>query len=387
VRVLTAGESHGRYLVTIIEGAPAGLFLTAAMINEDLAPRQKGFGRGGRQSIERDQVQILSGVRHGETLGSPIALLIPNLDWPNWEEAMSVSAPAGRPSHPVTRPRPGHADLPGAVKYGRTDIRDILERASARETAARCAAGAVAKTLLGQFGVDIVAYVEAIGGVRSDSAPGDPKALREARQASPVFCPDPTASGLMVEAISKASDSGDTLGGVLVVRAHGLPPGLGSHVHWDRRLDGLLAGALMALNGIKGVEVGLGFRMAELPGSQVHDPIGVSGHAPWRYSRPTNNAGGLEGGITNGEPLVLRAAMKPIATMRRPMASVDMATGQEVLAHHERSDVCAVPSAAVVSEAIVALVLAGAFQEKFGGDSLREMKRAHDSFLQDLALR
>jgi len=385
VRVLTAGESHGRCLVTIVEGVPAGLPLTADMINEDLALRQKGFGRGGRQSIERDQAQILSGVRHGETLGSPIALLIPNLDWANWEGVMSVSG--GVPSSPITRPRPGHADLPGAVKYGRADIRDILERASARETAARCAAGAVAKALLGAFGVDIVAYVEAIGSVRSGSIPGNPEALRETRLASPVLCPDPQASDLMVEAISKARDSGDTLGGILVVRAWGIPPGLGSHVHWDRRLDGLLAGALMALNGIKGVEVGLGFCSARLPGSQVHDPIEVSGHRPWRYSRPTNNAGGLEGGITNGEPLVLRAAMKPIATMKRPMASVDMATGQEVLAHHERSDVCAVPSAAVVSEAIVALVLAGAFQEKFGGDSLAEMRRAYDSYLEYLASR
>ncbi len=386
MRFLTAGESHGRCLVAIIEGLPAGLALSEETINKDLSLRQKGFGRGDRQQIERDRVQILSGMRHGETIGSPLALLINNLDWANWEETMSPE-PQAKAFEAITRPRPGHADLPGSVKYSRRDIRDILERASARETAIRCAVGAVARILLAEFNVAIHAHVRSIGCVTCSQVPQDPGDLIDASEASPVRCPDPSASQAMVEAIRRAARNGDTLGGVFEVRVEGLPPGLGSHVHWDRRLDGLLASALMSLNGVKGVEIGLGFESSVLFGSQVHDPVFRDGPPPWRYRRPTNNAGGLEGGMTNGETLVLRAAMKPIATMKKPLPSVDMETGEAVMAHHERSDVCAVPAASVAGEAVVALVCATAFQEKFSGDSLGEMKGAYDLYLKGLASR
>lgn len=417
LRLLTAGESHGQALVAILEGMPHGLPLEPGDINRELARRQAGFGRGGRMKIERDEVQILAGVRHGRTLGSPIALLIPNRDWPTWAVAMSPLPVADLERlrqqegadwrlQPITRPRPGHADLPGALKYGTRDIRDILERASARETAARVAAGAVARKFLAQFGVRILSYVLRIGDVGiaspalaydSGGRPAfDPEALAEAAEASPVRCPDPEASERMVETIRAAGQAGDTLGGVFEVLVTGLPAGLGSHVTWDRRLEGRLAGALMALNAIKGVEVGLGFAAAALPGSRVHDPIGfdpsrgraargdVRG-ATGGFFRYRNGAGGIEGGITTGEPLVIRAAMKPLATLRRPLASADLLTGEPFAAHHERSDICAVPAAGVVAEAIVALELASAWLEKFGGDSMDEVRRNFEAYCQHLA--
>ncbi|HEY8489001.1 MAG TPA: chorismate synthase [Thermaerobacter sp.] len=428
LRLLTAGESHGPGLVAVLEGIPYGLPLTAADIDRDLARRQRGYGRGGRMKIEQDRVRIVGGVRHGRTLGSPIALWIPNRDWANWERAMAPEPldPAARAGaaadwrlEPVTRPRPGHADLAGALKYGARDIRDVLERASARETAARVAAGAVARKLLGLFGVRIQSYVLRIGEVAipspaldygEDGQPRvDPDALEAATEASPVRCPDPAASERMVEAIRAAGQAGDTLGGVFEILVTGVPAGLGSHVSGDRRLEGRLAGALMALNAIKGVEVGLGFAAAALPGSRVHDPIGfrrppATGRPPagaaaaavragadgWRgpaagFFRYRNGAGGIEGGITNGEPLVLRAAMKPIATLRRPLPSADLLTGEPFAAHHERSDICAVPAAAVVGEAIVALELASAWLEKFGGDSIDEIRRNYAAYCERLA--
>ena len=412
LRLLTAGESHGPGLVAVLEGMPYGLPLEPADIDRELARRQGGFGRGGRMKIERDRVQFLGGVRHGRTLGSPIALLIPNRDWENWAVAMAPVAPEEPPGpaaadwrmRPITRPRPGHADLPGALKYGSRDIRDILERASARETAARVAAGAVARKFLQWFGVRLQSHVLRIGPVAIASPvmaydgqgqPAfDPEALAAATEASPVRCPDPDASRRMVEAIRAAGQEGDTLGGTFEVVVTGLPVGLGSHVSWDRRLEGRLAGALMALNAIKGVEVGLGFASAEQPGSQVHDPIGfrppeTGAHDPWRgptggFFRYRNNAGGIEGGITTGEPLVLRAAMKPLATLRHPLASADLLTGEPFEAHHERSDVCAVPAAAVVAEAIVALELASAWLEKFGGDSVDQVRRHYEAYCQQL---
>ena len=422
LRLLTAGESHGPGLVAVLEGMPYGLPLEPADIDRDLARRQAGYGRGGRMKIEHDRVRFLAGVRHGRTLGSPIALLIPNRDWENWSLAMSPeplppaagagtgAAPGEEPAgdwrlRPVTRPRPGHADLPGALKYGARDIRDVLERASARETAARVAAGAVARKFLALFGVRIQSYVLRIGDVAIPSPalaydeqgrPAfDPDALAAAAEASPVRCPDPDASRRMVEAIRAAGQAGDTLGGVFEVLVTGLPVGLGSHVTGDRRLEGRLAGALMALNAIKGVEVGLGFAAATLPGSRVHDPIGfrpagAAGRDPWRgptggFFRYRNGAGGIEGGITTGEPLVLRAAMKPLATLRRPLASVDLLTGEPFAAHHERSDVCAVPAAGVVAEAIVALELASAWLEKFGGDSIEDIRRNYEAYCARLA--
>ncbi|QIA28137.1 chorismate synthase [Thermaerobacter sp. PB12/4term] len=437
LRLLTAGESHGPGLVAVLEGVPHGLPLTAADIDRDLARRQRGYGRGGRMKIEQDRVRIVGGVRHGRTLGSPIALWIPNRDWENWSRAMAPEPPDAAAQatadgdwrlEPVTRPRPGHADLAGALKYGARDIRDVLERASARETAARVAAGAVARKLLGLFGVRIQSYVLRIGEVAIPSPvleygedgrpPVDPGALEEATEASPVRCPDPAASERMVEAIRTAGQAGDTLGGVFEILVTGVPVGLGSHSSGDRRLEGRLAGALMALNAIKGVEVGLGFAAAALPGSRVHDPIGfrpprLEGTEPapaapgpahpaaraaaaragadgWRgpaagFFRYRNGAGGIEGGITNGEPLVLRAAMKPIATLRRPLPSADLLTGEPFAAHHERSDICAVPAAAVVGEAIVALELAAAWIDKFGGDSVDDMLRNYIAYCERLA--
>ncbi|GFN23286.1 chorismate synthase [Thermanaeromonas sp. C210] len=369
LRFLTAGESHGRGLVAVVEGMPAGVPLTAEFINTRLARRQGGYGRGGRMAIERDQVEILAGVRGGVTLGSPIALHLRNRDWENWREIMAVEPGAGR-ERQVTRPRPGHADLPGGLKYRQEDLRNILERASARETAARVASGAVAEALLESLGVELACHVIRIGPVEV----GRSISFEEAREAtaSPVYCADAEAGEAMVAAIREAEEKGDTLGGIFEVLAQGLPPGLGSHVHWDRRLDGLLAQALMSIPAVKGVEIGEGFALAAKAGSQAHDEIGYRpGEGFFRY---TNRAGGLEGGITNGETLVVRAAMKPIPTLRRPLRTVDWHTKEEVLAAVERSDVCAVPAAAVVGRAMVAWILAGAFLEKFGGDHLEEIR-------------
>jgi chorismate synthase len=383
-RFLTAGESHGEGLTAVIDGVPAGLPLTAADIDEDLARRQRGYGRGGRMKIERDRVHISSGVRWGKTLGSPITLSIANRDWENWKGTMAVGEP--EPSvaaKQVTRPRPGHADLAGAMKYGHRDIRNVLERSSARETTARVAVAGVAKRLLAEFGITILSHVTEIGGVRIAAdleAPWDE--IRRRAEASEVRCADPEAEKAIVEAIDRAKEKGDTLGGVFEVIALGCPVGLGSYVQWDRRLDGRIAQALCSIQAIKGAEIGLGFETARRPGSAVHDEILFDTDRGFR--RTTNNAGGLEGGVTNGQPLVARAAMKPLSTLRTPLRSVDVATKEAVEAVVERSDVCAVPAAGIVGEAMLAIVLADAFLEKFGGDGVEEIRRNYTAYQESL---
>lgn len=374
LRWLTAGESHGPELVAILEGIPAGLRLLASTIDEDLARRQRGYGRGGRMKIESDQVIVAGGVRGGETLGSPIAMRIVNVDHQSWLDRMPAG-PFPAPPDPVTRPRPGHADLAGGLKYDRHDLRDILERASARETAARVAVGAVCKALLAELGIQVQSHVIRIGPVEVDAAslPAAEELGRRAR-ASEMGCADAEVEQRMREAIREAAHAGDTLGGVFEVVATGVMPGLGSHVHWDRKLDGRLAQSLMSIQAIKGVEIGAGFGAAEQRGSRVHDPIHYA-EDERRFERASNAAGGLEGGITNGMPLVCRAAMKPIATLKRALGSVDIATKAPYEAAHERSDVCAVPAAAIVGEAMVAFTLAQALLEKFGADSMNELRR------------
>jgi len=369
LRYLTAGESHGPGLSVIIEGLPAGVPLTDVDINTWLARRQGGYGRGGRMAIERDRVEIHAGVRGGFTLGSPVAFLIANRDWANWQQIMAAG-PEAVAERVVTRPRPGHADLAGGLKYHQLDLRNILERASARETAARVAAGAVAAALLKEVGIEVAAHVVQIGPVKVLGTV-EWQAARQA-WASPVYCADPEASQAMVAAIEAARQKGDTLGGVVEVLAANVPAGLGSHVHWDRRLDGRLAGAIMSIPAIKGVEVGAGFELAGLPGSQAHDAIAYQEGQGFYHL--TNRAGGLEGGLTNGEMLVLRAAMKPIPTLMQPLPSVDFLTKKTAAAATERSDVCAVPAAAVVALAAVAWVLAGAVLEQFGGDYLPDIQ-------------
>ena len=378
-RFLTAGESHGEALVAVIDGVPAGLPLTEAEINEDLARRQRGYGRGGRMKIERDRVHLTSGVRWGLTLGSPITLTIPNLDWENWKATMSVAPPEpGAAAKQVTRPRPGHADLAGAMKYGHRDIRNVLERSSARETTARVAVAGVAKKLLSEFGIQILSHVIEIGGIRVGELDLPWAEIQRRAEASEVRCADGEAERRIIEAIDDAKAKGDTLGGIFEVVALGCPVGLGSYVQWDRRLDGRLAQAFCAIQAIKGAEVGLGFETARRPGSQVHDEILYD--ADVGFKRTTNNAGGLEGGVTNGQPVVVRAAMKPLSTLRTPLRSVDVATKEAVEAVVERSDVCAVPAAGIVGEAMMAIVLAQAFLEKFGGDSLEEIRRNYDAY-------
>jgi chorismate synthase len=398
LRFLTAGESHGQALVVVLEGMPAGLPLDVEQIARELHRRQGGYGRGRRMQIESDRAEVLSGVRHGETLGSPIALLIRNKDWENWRQTMSVEPETGddrggtrRP--PVTRPRPGHADLAGAVKYDRTDIRDVLERASARETAARVAAGSVARQLLQHFHIETVNHVIAINGVGL----ADPLAVtfEQARAISPdsaLRCADPGVERQMIDEIDAAREAGDTAGGAFEVIVRGVPAGLGSYVHWDRKLDGRLGQALMSIPAIKGVGIGLGPIVAALPGSRVHDEILPDLGPATRPSglgllRPTNNAGGLEGGVTNGEDLRVTGYMKPIATLMKPLRSVDLPTMTEAPATVERSDVCAVPAAAVVAEAMVALVVADAFLEKFGGDSIGEIDRNFARYLEHIGRR
>ncbi|HEY3316504.1 MAG TPA: chorismate synthase [Bacillota bacterium] len=373
LRYLTAGESHGPSLTVIIEGLPAGVPVDLSSIDRALAGRQEGFGRGGRQRIERDHATPLGGLRRGRTTGGPVAFSIANLDAPNW---LGLDQ---RP--PVTTPRPGHADLAAALKYGHADLRDVIERASARETAARVAAGALAEGFLAVFGVEVGAFATAIGPARLPVLPSDYRAAWAAAAASQVRCPDPPTGEAMVEAIKAAAAEGDTLGGTFVVAALGVPPGLGSHVQADRRLDGRLAGALMSIPGIKGVEIGDGFSLAGLPGSRAHDVIEPG------FVRPTNHAGGIEGGVTNGQPVVVSAAMKPIPTLGRPLASVDLATGQPAPALKERGDTCAVPAAAVVGGAVVAFELARAWLEKFGGDSLGQTKRAFAGYLEEIVTR
>lgn len=382
LRFLTAGESHGPSLIAILEGMPAGLALDFAAIDNQLRRRQLGHGRGRRMVIETDRAQFLSGVRHGITTGAPITMLIPNRDWENWRRTMAIEGapPADTPGvdrPAVTRPRPGHADLAGIAKYGSPDIRNILERASARETAARVAVGAVARQLLHAIGTDIVSHVVRIG----PASIGDPLAVtyeqaRAIPEDSPLHCVNPEVERAMMGAIDAAKEAGDTMGGSFEVIAHGVPPGLGSHVQWDRKLDGRLAQALMSIQAIKGVGIGRGPDVAGLPGSKIHDEIlpPDGGSAPaLGVMRPTNNAGGLEGGITNGEDLRVMGYMKPIATLMKPLRSVDVRTMQESPAAIERSDVCAVSAAAVVGEAMVAIVLADAALEKFGGDSIEEL--------------
>ena len=368
LRFLTAGESHGPWLTIIVEGMPAGLPLDEEAINRDLARRQKGYGRGGRQRIERDQIEISAGVMRGQTTGAPIAMRIMNRDWENWRE---------RDWPAFTVPRPGHADLAGAYKYGLRDARPILERASARETAARVAAGALARALLAQFHVAVGSHVVEIGGVVAVLPDDQPiSALWAGAEASDVHCPDERAAALMRARIDEARQAGDSLGGVFVVTACQVPLGLGSHVQWDRRLDARLAAAVMGIPAIKGVEIGPAFENARRPGTQVHDEILPPAELGGMLQRPTNRAGGIEGGISNGQPIVVRAAMKPIPTTVTPLRSVDMASGQATSTQYERSDVCAVPAASVVGEAMVAWVLADALLDKAGGDSLEEM-RAH----------
>jgi chorismate synthase len=377
-RFLTAGESHGKSLTAIIEGMPGGLALSEDDIAADLRRRQAGHGRGARQQIEQDRAEIVAGVRHGRTLGSPIALLIANRDWESWRDVMSVEAPAA-PVEKLTHLRPGHADLPGVMKYAQDDVRPILERASARETAARVAVGAVARRLLNEFAIAVRSHTVAIGGVESGVA-GEPD--WRAVEDSPVRCADPQAAQKMVAAIDAAREEGDSLGGVIEVWAAGAPIGLGSHVHWDRRLDGLLAQALTSIPSVKGVEIGEGFALARSRGSQAHDvilPVEEWGDRPW--PRASNRAGGVEGGMTNGEPLLLRAALKPIATLPKPLPSADLMTGERVEAHYERADVCVVPAAGVIGEAVVAIVLAGAIIEKFGGDHVDETLRNYRAYL------
>jgi chorismate synthase len=412
LRFFTAGESHGKALVTIVEGLPAGLPVSAEWVNHELFRRMQGYGRGARMKIERDQIEWISGIRAGETLGSPVAMLIPNRDWANWEDVMAPEA-AGTVGElrrrRVTRPRPGHADLAGVLKYDRLDGRDILERASARETTARVAAGALAKRLLDEFGVEIGSHVTSIGGVRVPMTKL-PVPLNQASDRSEVRVLDPAVEAEIVRRIDAAKQAGDTLGGEVEVIARGVCVGLGSHVSWDRKLDGRLAGMLMSIPAVKGVEIGMGFEAARRPGSEVHDPIEAGPHGPARgaagqrgsgagkgtraaadprggFRRPTNNAGGLEGGITTGEPVVVKVGMKPISTLMSPLPTIDLQSGQPAKAVSERSDVTAVPAMGVIAETVVALVLADAMLEKFGGDSLGEMRRNYDGYVASLGSR
>ncbi|MEU5864227.1 MULTISPECIES: chorismate synthase [unclassified Nonomuraea] len=392
LRWLTAGESHGPELVAILEGLPAGVEVTTAAIDEALRRRRLGYGRGARMKFEQDQVTIVGGVRHGRTMGSPVAVRVGNTEWPKWEKVMSADPvdPAeleglGR-NAPRSRPRPGHADLAGMQKYGFDDARQVLDRASARETAARVALGEVARRFLKQaLGVDILSHVTSIGGAQTPTeilpGPGDLSRIDE----DPVRCSDAEGSAAMVAVIDQAHKDGDTLGGVVEVLAYGLPPGLGSYTHWDRRLDSRLAAALMGIQAIKGVAVGDGFETARRPGSRAHDEIEYT--AASGVKRVTNRAGGVEGGMTNGEVLRVSAAMKPISTVPRALATIDVKTGEAAKAHHERSDVCAVPAAGIVAEAMVALVLADAALEKFGGDSVEEVARNLSGYLSSMVIK
>jgi chorismate synthase len=379
-RFLTAGESHGKGLTVIIEGIPAGLPLDEGYIASDMRRRQGGYGRGSRMKIEQDRAEILSGVRHGLTIGSPIALLIWNHDWENWKEIMSVT-PLNEVVQTVSRPRPGHADLAGVTKYGLYDIRPILERSSARETAARVAAAAVARRFAEQFDIVIHSHTLAIGGKWANPA----KSIDWHQvEKSSVRCADSEAEKVMISAIDEAMAAGDTLGGVFEVVATGVPVGLGSHVHWDRRLDGNIARVMMSIPSVKGVDIGDGFGSANLTGSQTHDIIEVADNASYPWRRTTNRAGGIEGGISNGESIVVRAAVKPIPTLGKPLKSVDLATKEVVQAHFERSDICIVPAAGVIGEGMLAIVLADAILEKFAGDNLKETLRNYHSYLNSI---
>lgn len=380
LRILTGGESHGLGITAIIDGLPAGVEIEREEINRDLARRQKGYGRGKRMEIERDEIKILGGVRFGKTTGAPVVLFLENKDWENWKDIIS---PFGIPAEErrVSSPRPGHADLSGAIKYNLRDMRDVLERASARETVSRVAMGSIAKQFLKIFGIKIFSWVVEIGGIRA-LLEADYTMLEKIAEESEIRCPDPEAEVKIKELIDRAKESGDTLGGVFEVRVTGVPPGLGSYVQYDCRLDGRLAQQLMSIPSVKAVEIGLGIESARRPGSQVHDEIYYSpSHG---FYRKTNNAGGLEGGITNGCDIVVRAAMKPISTLMKPLHSVNIDTKEKVSASVERSDVCAVPAGAVIGEAVVALELADAFLEKFGGDSVDEVRRNYSGYLEQV---
>jgi chorismate synthase len=384
LRFLTAGESHGPELVLIIEGAPAGYDIDLEAINRDLARRQKGYGRGGRMAIERDEVLVVSGIRFGRTLGSPITLIIENRDFTNWQKRMSVDPRDRGEAKLVTRPRPGHADLAGVLKYNLGDIRDVLERASARETAARVALGSFARQLVSPFGISVLGYVVSIGTIEAKVPPDiGLEQLARVSEESPVRVADADAEHEIIAEIDRCKKEGDTLGGVVEVVAVGLPVGLGSHVQWDRKLDGRIAHALMSLQAVKGVEFGKGFGAARVRGSQLHDEIGYDA-AAHRFTRHSNNSGGTEGGISTGEPLRVRVAFKPLSTLMRPLRSTDIQTKAEVVATVERSDVCAIPAAAVIAESVVAFEITNAFLEKFSGDSFNEIARNYNGYLEQV---
>ncbi len=375
LRFLTAGESHGPGLVTIVEGMPAGLSVTSEGLASELSRRRLGYGRSKRMTVEQDQLEILGGVRHGRTLGTPIAVVVRNTEWVNWQEIMNPEP--GTAGTRVTRPRPGHADLAGMIKYDTDDARDILERASARETAARTVAGHLAKGLLGEVGAEVFSHVIAIGGVRYEGPSPQARDLA-AIDENPVRCHDEAVSEAMVALIDEATANSDTLGGMFEVLASGVPPGIGSHVHYDRRLDGLIGGALLSIPSVKGVEIGDGFQVAKGVGSIAHDAILSN---PEGLARKSNRAGGLEGGMTNGETIRLTAAMKPLSTLMKPLRTVDLDTGESAQAVRERSDVCAVPAGAVVGEQMLAWVLAAEYLRKFGGDTVTDFSTAHDAYL------
>jgi chorismate synthase len=381
LRFLTAGESHGPELVVIVEGVPAGYEIDLDAINRDLARRQKGYGRGGRMAIEQDEVRVVSGIRFGCTFGSPITMIIANRDFKNWEKRMSVDPRDRSEAKPVTRPRPGHADLAGVLKYNLDDIRDVLERASARETAARVALGSLARQLVTPFGISLLGYVASIGAVQANTpCELNLETLARMTEESPVRVADPEAERAIIAEIDRCKIEGDTLGGVVEVVVAGLPVGLGSYVQWDRKLDGRIAHALMSLQAAKGVEFGEGFNAARMRGSALHDEIGYDDVAR-RFTRSSNNSGGTEGGISTGEPLRVRVAFKPLSTLMQPLRSADIKTKADALATIERSDVCAIPAAAVIAETVVAFEIANAFLEKFGGDSLSEIERNYNGYL------
>ncbi len=382
LRYLTAGESHGPLLMGIVEGLPAGLEIDESSLNRDLARRQTGYGRGGRMAIEKDVARLVSGVRWGKTTGAPVGLIVENRDWVNWKEKMSPDKAHAGSAPLVTRPRPGHADLTGMLKYAHDDARNVLERSSARETAMRVAVGGLAKAFLGKFGIGVHGWVTEIGGVGSVEVKGRPWAVSKKAESSAVRCPDPKATERIVAAIEAAKKAGDSLGGVFEVVITGCPPGLGSYVQRDRTLDGMLAGAMMSIQAMKGVEIGMGFDAARNPGSKVHDEIFYTKLKG--YYRKTNNSGGIEGGMSNGSDIVVRVAMKPIPTLYKPLRSVDVHTKRSYKASVERSDTCAVPAAAVVGEAAAAFVIAQAMCEKFGGDSMDEMLRNCKGYMEQI---
>jgi len=385
-RFLTGGESHGKGLVAIVEGMVANLPLEDGYINKELKRRQQGYGRGPRMKIEEDKAEIMAGVRYGLTTGSPIAIFITNRDWQNWQEQLSVS-PVEKEVEPVTCPRPGHADLSGVTKYGLKDIRPIIERASARETAARVAVGAIARRFLEEFGITIHSHTVAIG--RHHWEQGEASSINwQQVEASPVHCAHAKLEKAMMAAIDEAKVSGDTLGGIFEVVATGVPIGLGSHVSWDRRLDGRIAKAIMSINAVKGVEIGAGFALAELKGSQAHDVIEPNPRSeakglPWRHA--TNRAGGIEGGMSNGEDITVKAAVKPISTLSSPLPSIDLRSGEKAKAHYERSDICVVPAAGVIAEAMLVIVMADACLDKFGGDNLKETLVNYRNYLSNIS--